>query len=81
MLKKINRKVFLEKYPNFIQASPYRNKYISPETYDSYILGVEWKSTTGLCSSIAKETSKLLSMLGYEEFFFLGDTTIPWAFP
>ncbi len=80
MLKKISRKVFLEKYPNFIQASPYRNKYISPEIYDSYILGVEWRSTTGLCNSIAKEASKFLSMFGYEELCFLGDTTIPWLF-
>jgi len=80
MLKKISRKRFLEKYPNFIQASYYKNKYVIPETYENYILGVEWKSTTGLCSSIAKEASKLLRILGYEELFFLGDTTTPWLF-
>jgi hypothetical protein len=80
MLKKINRKTFLEKYSDFIQASPYRNKYISPETFDSYILYVEAKSTIGLCNNLSKELTKLLKLLQYENVTFLGDTTTPWLF-
>jgi len=80
MLKKITRKPFLEKYPEFIQASYYRNKYISPETFDSYILFVEAGSTVGLCNNLAKELTKLAKKLQYEKVFFLGDTTIPWLF-
>ncbi len=80
MLKKIKRKTFLEKYPNFIQASPYRNKYISPETFDGYILYVETKSTIGLCNKVSTELTRLLKILGYEQVTFLGDTTTPWLF-
>ena len=63
MLKKINRKAFLEKYPNFVQDNPYRNKHISPETYDNYILYVEAGSTVGLCNKVSKELTKLLKLL------------------
>jgi hypothetical protein len=80
MLKKINRKTFLEKYPGFIQDNPYRNKHISPETFDNYILYVEAQSTIGLCNSLSKELTKLLKALNYESVAFLGDTTVPWLF-
>jgi hypothetical protein len=80
MLKKINRKDFLGKYPNFIQANHYRNTYIIPETYDSYYLCVESKSTIGLCKNLSKEITELLKLLKYETVAFLGDTTTPWLF-
>jgi len=80
MLKKINRKTFLENYPEFIQDNPYRNKHIAPETFDSYILYVESGNTTGLCNKLSKELTKLLNLLKYESISFLGDTTIPWLY-
>ena len=80
MLKKISRKAFLEEYPEFIQSNDYRNKYIFPEVFDSYILYVEAKSTFGLRNNISKELTKLLKLLRYENISFLGDTTTPWLF-
>ena len=80
MLKKINRKAFLEKHPKFIQASAYRNKYIFPETFDSYILYVEANSTVGLCNNLSKELTGLLKIMQYEHISFLGDSTIPWLY-
>jgi hypothetical protein len=61
-----------------MQDSPYRNKYVSPETFDDYILFVEARSTVGLCNNVSKELTKLLKILKYENVAFLGDTTIPW---
>lgn len=80
MIKKINRKAFLQKYPNFIQSNDYRNKYVFPETFDSYILFVEARSTVGLCNTLSKELTKLIKLLQFENVTFLGDTTIPWLF-
>lgn len=80
MLKKINRKAFIERYPTFIQANEHRNKYIAPETFDSYILYVEAKSTVGLCNNLSKELTGLLKILQYEHISFLGDSTIPWLY-
>ncbi len=78
MIKKIARKPFLEKYPEFIQDIYYRNKYISPETFSSYILFVEAGSTVGLCNNLSKGLTKLIKKLKYENVSFLGDTTLPW---
>ena len=80
MLKKISRKTFLEKYPNFIQASPYRNKYIIPDIFGSYILHVNAKSTSGLCNNLSKELTRLITIFKYKNVSFLGDSTIPWLF-
>jgi hypothetical protein len=80
MLKKINRKTFLEQYPEFIQHNPYRDTYIAPETFDSYILYVESGNTAGLCNKLSKELTTLLQLLNYENFSFLGDSTTPWLF-
>jgi hypothetical protein len=80
MLKKIARKVFLEKYPEFIQANYYKDKYIYPKTFNSYILYVEAGSTVGVCNGIARELTKLIGTLNYEKVFLLGDTTTPWLF-
>lgn len=80
MLKKINRKTFLEQYPEFIQHNSYRDTYIAPETFNSYILYVESGNTTGLCNQLSKELTKLLKLLKYESISFLGDTKIPWLY-
>jgi len=80
MLKKINRKNFLEKYPNFIQSDNYRNKYIFPKSFDFYILYAEAKSTIGLCNNVSKELTKLFKALKYDHLLFLGDNTTPWLF-
>jgi hypothetical protein len=80
MIKKISRKRFLEKYPNFPVASYYKNKYHFPETYNNNILYVEAKSTIGLCKNIAEELSKLIRLLNYDQLLFLGDTNTTWLF-
>jgi len=78
MIKKVSRKRFLKNYPNFPVTSPYRNKYFFPETYNSYILYAESRSTIGLCKNISAGATALIKGLGIHEIFFLGDTTSPW---
>lgn len=80
MIKKVSRKRFLKNYPNFAVASPYRNKYFFPETYNSYILYAESRSTIGLCNNVSAGTTALIKGMGFQEMFFLGDTTSPWLF-
>ncbi|WP_419700146.1 hypothetical protein [Mucilaginibacter sp. NFX135] len=80
MIKKIARKSFLEKYPNFPTVSPYRNRYFFPETYDSYILYADAKSAVSLCRSLTKELSKLIQVLNFDHLSCLGDANIPWLF-
>ena len=80
MIKKIARKRFLEKYPDFPVESNYRNTYFFPETHGHYILYVEAKSTIGLCKNVARELSKLVGLLNYDYIVCLGDANIPWLF-
>lgn len=80
MLKKISRKAFLETYPDFTRTDYRRDKFFSPETYDSYILYVEAKSTIGLCNNVSAAVAKLINALGYTDLAFLGDGTTPWLF-
>jgi hypothetical protein len=80
MLKKIGRKIFLEKYPNITHGNAYRDKFVVPEVYDSYILYANSGSTTGLCSGVSTGLTKLMQLLCYDRVYFLGDTTTPWLF-
>jgi hypothetical protein len=80
MIKKVSRRRFLKNYPNFPVTSPYRNKYFFPETYNSYILYAESRSAIGLCKNISASTTALMKGMGFQEMYFLGDTTSPWLF-
>ena len=78
MLKKINRKSFLQRYPEFTQVNYYRNTYVIPEVFGSYILYVESKSATGLSNKVSKELTSLIKNVPFDKLNFLGDTTTPW---
>jgi hypothetical protein len=80
MLKKIARKAFLERYPDFIQANYRKDEYNEPVFFNSYLLSVDAASTIGRNNRISKEVTKLFQKLSYEKLSFLGDTTIPWLF-
>lgn len=80
MIKKIPRKIFLKKNPDFPVASYYRNKYFFPQTYNNYILYAEGRSTIGICRNVSIGLSVLIKKLEFRELSFLGDTTSPWLF-
>jgi hypothetical protein len=80
MLKKIGRKRFLEQYPDFPTANNRTEEYSFPETYDYYILAVDYKSTIGLQNKLSKDLTELAILLGYNSLNFLGDTSVPWLY-
>lgn len=80
MLTKIGRKRFLGRYPQFVTANYRTDKNNYPETFDNYILTVDYKSTKGLCKNLSTGLGKLIELLGYNELNFLGDTNIEWLY-
>lgn len=80
MLKKIGRRTFLRKYPNFPVSDYYHDKHRFPEAYNRYVLYVNSGSTAGLCHKIAVQTTLLFKLMGSDSLLCQGDSTTPWLY-
>ncbi len=79
-MKKVQRKIFLERFPDFVRYNTRKDEYYFPSIFDSHILTLDSKSARGYARLLATEVAKLFRKMHFEKLYFLSDQNIPWLY-